>query len=71
MPNPVTIPLAPQFKAESELVDFFRGEGLIVIEDPDKAAFAEYAKWSYQNESEDISKDWDMDLYEKIQAEKR
>jgi len=44
---------------------------LIVIEDPDKAAFAEYAKWSYQNESEDISKDWDMDLYEKIQAEKR
>jgi len=58
-------------KAESELVDFFRGEGLIVIEDPDKEAFAEYAKWSYQNESEDISKDWDMDLYEKIQAEKR
>ncbi len=58
-------------KAESELVDFFKGEGLIVIEDPDKEAFAEYAKWSYQNESKDISKDWDMDLYEKIQAEKR
>jgi len=58
-------------KAESELVDFFRGEGLIVIEDPDKEAFAEYAKWSYQNESKDVSKDWDMDLYEKIQAEKR
>lgn len=58
-------------KAESELVDFFRGEGLIVIEDPDKEAFAEYAKWSYENESKDISKDWDMDLYEKIQAEKR
>jgi len=55
-------------KAESELVDFFRGEGLIVIEDPDKEAFAEYAKWSYQNESKEISKDWDMELYEKIQA---
>jgi glycine/D-amino acid oxidase-like deaminating enzyme len=58
-------------KAESELVDFFKEQGLIVIEDPDKAAFAEYAKWSYQNESQDVSKDWDMDLYEKIQAEKR
>jgi TRAP-type C4-dicarboxylate transport system substrate-binding protein len=55
-------------KAESELVDFFRDEGLIVIEDPDKAAFAEYAKWSYQNESKDISKDWDMELYDRIQA---
>jgi tripartite ATP-independent transporter DctP family solute receptor len=55
-------------KAESELVDFFKGEGLIVIEDPDKGAFAEYAKWSYQNESKEISKDWDMELYEKIQA---
>jgi len=55
-------------KAESELVDFFKGEGLIVIEDPDKEAFAEYAKWSYQNESKEISKDWDMELYEKIQA---
>ena len=55
-------------KAESELVDFFRGEGLIVIEDPDKEAFAEYANWSYQNESKEISKDWDMELYEKIQA---
>jgi tripartite ATP-independent transporter DctP family solute receptor len=55
-------------KAESELVEFFKGEGLIVIEDPDKEAFAEYAKWSYQNESKDISKDWDMELYEEIQA---
>ncbi|MGB2782607.1 MAG: sialic acid TRAP transporter substrate-binding protein SiaP [Atribacterota bacterium] len=58
-------------KAESELVEFFKGEGLIVIEDPDKEAFAAYAKWSYQNESKEISKNWDMDLYEKIQAEKR
>ena len=55
-------------KAEAELCDFFRAQGLIIIEDPDKEAFAEYAKWSYQNESKEISKDWDMELYEKIQA---
>ena len=57
-------------KAEAELLDFFRGEGMIIIEDIDKEAFAEYAKWSYLNESKDISKDWDMELYEKIQAAK-
>lgn len=55
-------------KAEAELLDFFREQGLIIIEDPDKEAFAEYAKWSYQNESKEISKDWDMELYEEIQA---
>lgn len=55
-------------KAEAELLDFFRRQGLIIIEDPDKEAFAEYAKWSYLNESKDISKNWDMVLYEEIQA---
>ncbi|MBA7563909.1 DctP family TRAP transporter solute-binding subunit [Candidatus Atribacteria bacterium 1244-E10-H5-B2] len=55
-------------KAEAEILDFFREQGLIIIEDPDKEAFAEYAKWSYQNESKEISKDWDMELYEEIQA---
>ncbi len=55
--------------AEAELVEFFRGEGLTVIEDPDKEAFAEYARWSYQNESPDISAPWDWDLYDRIQAE--
>lgn len=55
-------------KAEAEILDFFREQGLIIIEDPDKGAFAEYAKWSYQNESKEISKDWDMELYEEIQA---
>jgi len=55
-------------KAEAELVQFFKDEGMIVIEDPDKEAFAEYAQWSYLNESNDISKDWDMELYERIQA---
>jgi len=55
-------------KAETELLDFFREKGLIIIEDPDKAAFAAYAKNSYATESKDISKAWDMDLYEEIQA---
>lgn len=52
---------------EAELVEFFRGEGLTVIEDPDKEAFADYARWSYQNESPDISEPWDWDLYDRIQ----
>jgi tripartite ATP-independent transporter DctP family solute receptor len=55
-------------KAEKELVDFFKNQGMIIIADPDKEAFAEYARNSYLTESKDISKDWDMDLYEKIQA---
>jgi tripartite ATP-independent transporter DctP family solute receptor len=55
-------------KAEKELVDFFKGEGMIIIEDPDKAAFAEYARNSYLTESKEISKDWDMELYDRIQA---
>lgn len=54
--------------AEAELVDFFRSEGLTVIEDPDKEAFAEYARWSYQNESQAISEPWDWELYDRIQA---
>ena len=55
-------------KAEAELLDFFRGQGMIIIEDPDKEAFAAYAKNSYLTESKDISKNWDMVLYEEIQA---
>ena len=55
-------------KAEAELLDFFREQGLIIIEDPDKEAFAAYAKNSYLTESKDISKNWDMVLYEEIQA---
>ena len=55
-------------KAEAELLDFFKEKGLIIIEDPDKTAFAAYAKNSYATESKDISKDWNMELYEEIQA---
>jgi len=57
-------------KAEAELLDFFRDQGLIIIEDPDKDAFAAYAKNSYATESKDISKAWDMTLYDEIQAMK-
>ena len=41
-----------------------------IIEDPDREAFAEYAKNSYQTESKEVSKDWDWELYDKIQAMK-
>jgi len=55
---------------EAKLVEFFKKKGLIIIEDPDKDAFQKYAKNSYLTESKDISKDWDLDLYEKIQQAK-
>ncbi len=55
-------------ETEAGILDFFRGEGMIIIDDPDVKAFAEYAKNSYMTESKDISKDWDWDLYEKVQA---
>jgi tripartite ATP-independent transporter DctP family solute receptor len=47
---------------------FLEENGIIFIDDPDKEAFADYAKWSYQNESQDVSKDWDWSFYDKIQA---
>ncbi len=52
---------------EKNILDFFRGEGLTVIENPDRAAFAAYAKNSYLTESKDISKAWDLALYDEIQ----
>ncbi len=52
---------------EKNILDFFRQQGLTVIENPDRAAFAAYAKNSYLTESKDISKDWDLNLYEEIQ----
>ncbi len=55
---------------ETTLQDFFKSKGLIIIEDPDKDAFQKYAKNSYLTESKDISKDWDLKLYEEIQAAK-
>ncbi len=55
-------------ETEAGILDFFRGEGMTIIDDPDVQAFAEYAQNSYLNDSKDISKDWDMDLYAEVQA---
>jgi len=55
-------------KSDTDLVNELRELGMIIIEDIDKDAWIKYAKWSYLNESKDISKDWDMDFYEQIQA---
>jgi TRAP-type transport system periplasmic protein len=46
---------------------FLESKGTIFIDDPDKEAFQQHARWSYANESKDISKDWDWDLYDRIQ----
>ncbi len=55
---------------EANILGFFKKQGMIIIDDPDIAAFAAYAKNSYMTESKDISKDWDWDLYNKVQAAK-
>ena len=47
---------------------YLEDQGIIFIDDPDKAAFQEYAKWSYQNESANVSGDWDWDFYDMIQS---
>jgi len=47
---------------------YLESQGIIFIDDPDKKAFQEYAKWSYQNESQNVSGDWDWDFYDKIQS---
>ena len=53
---------------EAGILSFFEAEGMKIIRDPDIKAFAEYAKNSYKNDSKEISKDWDWDLYEKVQS---
>jgi TRAP-type C4-dicarboxylate transport system substrate-binding protein len=52
---------------EKSILSFFKEQGLTVVENADKAAFAAYAKNYYQNEAKDISKDWDWKLYDDIQ----
>jgi tripartite ATP-independent transporter DctP family solute receptor len=54
--------------AEAELIEFFKGEGMTIIEDPDRDAFAAYAKNSYLTVDTDISASWDLALYDQIQA---
>lgn len=51
-------------KNEAELVAFFEAEGLKVVQ-PDVNAFSEYAHNYYVENG--LTKDWDMDLYNKIQ----
>jgi len=48
---------------ESELIKFFTEKGLDVYK-PNKDAFIKYARSYYK--SSDVSKDWDMELYNKI-----
>lgn len=50
---------------ESELVDFFKEQGLSIYE-ADIPAFQEHVLNEYLNS--DFSADWDMDVYEQIQA---
>jgi TRAP-type C4-dicarboxylate transport system substrate-binding protein len=52
-------------KQEAELVEFFKGEGMTVIE-PDPEPWVEYAQNMYLNDPE-ITKEWDMDLFQMIQ----
>ena len=55
-------------ETEGGILKFFKEQGMIIIDNPDKKAFAEYAKNSYQTESKHISEKWDWALYERIQA---
>lgn len=50
---------------ESELISFFEGEGLKIVH-PDHDAFATYALNYYKEKG--LADDWDMELYQKIQA---
>ncbi len=52
---------------EANILSFFRSQGLTVIENPDRAAFAAHAMNYYRNEAKDLTKDWDWALYEEIQ----
>lgn len=51
-------------KNEAELISFFEGEGLNIVY-PDVDAFSEYAH-NYYTEN-NLTSDWDMDLYDKVQ----
>lgn len=52
-------------KQEAELCDFFASQGLIIV-NPDIDAFAAYSYDYYV--SHGLTADWDMDLYNRIQA---
>ena len=54
--------------AEKEARAFMEGQGIVFVDDPDKDAFIDYAKNSYQTESKDVSSGWDWDFYDQIQS---
>ena len=56
---------ATQLAAEAELIDFFKEQGLKIV-NPDIDAFAEHAHAYYQEHG--LTKDWDMELYDVIQG---
>jgi TRAP-type C4-dicarboxylate transport system substrate-binding protein len=56
---------AATFKQEAELVGFMKNYGLIITE-PDIKAFQKYSLDYYK--ANNLTKDWDMDLYNRVQA---
>jgi TRAP-type C4-dicarboxylate transport system substrate-binding protein len=52
--------------AEAELLAFFEGEGMTIIE-PDKQAFIDYAREKILANTE-MTATWNMDLFDQIQA---
>ncbi len=56
---------ATQLAAEAELIDFFKEQGLKIV-NPDIDAFAEHAHAYYVEHG--LTKDWDMELYDVIQS---
>jgi tripartite ATP-independent transporter DctP family solute receptor len=52
-------------KSDQDLVDFFRSEGMVIVQ-PDIDAFRTYAANYYKEKG--LTANWDMDLYNKIQA---
>jgi tripartite ATP-independent transporter DctP family solute receptor len=54
-------------EGEKTLLAFFKANGITVIENPDRAAFAAYAKNYYATEAKDLSASWDWKLYDEVQ----
>jgi TRAP-type C4-dicarboxylate transport system substrate-binding protein len=52
---------------EKTLLAFFKANGITVIENPDRAAFALYSKNFYQNDAKELSSAWDWKLYDEVQ----
>jgi tripartite ATP-independent transporter DctP family solute receptor len=59
-----------QLGREKSDMELLKKNGIVFVTDPDKDAFQKYARWSYENESKEISKTFDWDLYDRIQAAK-